>query len=315
MHVSLELLYTIYPWVLAVITAPLYIFFFIIERLFQTQNGIYAYVASALAWSVFPAAGVVFIAQLLSGTAQRQLKLPSVSSKRWWLIWGMIVLVANLIGLFTWFFPESELTIALIETPYIIGVWLSLAVIGFGASCFYGVKLVLNFIFTHIKTLQEKPRLTHQLLTISMILAIFPFLLLAVILIELFASPYKNPQASRFAVVHAAIKNTCLLDPRRDHCPQTLEEISYIEPQAYQGMLRGTQVNYVYYPDTNQYSLVIRYSPVNAVVFDQRLTRESSIDFKEYQVDLLGQDRLHNPPAWAGPWELEEWQYTQNSNL
>lgn len=118
-----------------------------------------------------------------------------------------------------------------------------------------------------------------------------------------------HPQASRFHVINAAIKNTCFMDPKQENCPQTKEEIAYIEPQQYQDMIDCCQVNYQYHPEINKYSLVVRYHPVRAVVFDWRLVDEIGIDFKEYKINLYGQDALIDPPPWDGPWEFDDWEY------
>lgn len=128
-------------------------------------------------------------------------------------------------------------------------------------------------------------------------------------LLELFASPIPNPSASRFAIINAAIKNTCFIDPAKANCPQSLEEISYIEPQAYKSMIENNQVQYVYHPESNLYTLVVRYSPTRAVIFDWRLTDTTTIDFKDTEVSVLGKDRIKNPPDWDGPWTFPEWKY------
>ncbi len=124
-----------------------------------------------------------------------------------------------------------------------------------------------------------------------------------------FTEVMDNPQASRFFIVNAAIKNTCFMDPDRENCPTRAEEIAYIEPAQYKMLEDCCQVNYQYHPETNLYSLVVRYTPTKAVVFDWRFTHETSIDFKEYDVSLFGRDHLVNPPEWDGPWYFEDWEY------
>jgi hypothetical protein len=117
-------------------------------------------------------------------------------------------------------------------------------------------------------------------------------------------------QAGSFFTINAAIKNTCFIDPKRENCPHTLEEIGYIEPQEYKRMTDCCQVQYQYNSADNQYSLVVRYTPTRAVVFDWRLvTPEYQLDFKEYDVSIIGQDQLVDPPAWDGPWQFEDWEY------
>jgi len=118
-----------------------------------------------------------------------------------------------------------------------------------------------------------------------------------------------NQQANRFFIVNAAIKNTCFIDPKKENCPHTLKEISYIEPKPYQESMKSGQDRYIYYPETNLYTLVVRYSPVRAVVLDWRLVETTQLDFREYDVEVLGKDRLEETPPFAGPWEFEEWKY------
>jgi hypothetical protein len=142
-----------------------------------------------------------------------------------------------------------------------------------------------------------------------MIFGIYPFFLMGMMLTEIIIDPIGNPQASRFFIVNAAIKNTCFIDPERNNCPQTLEQIEYIEPSQYRSMRVGTQVQYVYYPDQNVYTLVVRYSPVKAVVFDWRLVDEYTVDFHEFEVSIIGQDKLVGPPKFDGPWTFPEWEY------
>jgi hypothetical protein len=79
-------------------------------------------------------------------------------------------------------------------------------------------------------------------------------------------------------------------------------------------MIGCCQVNYVYHPEINRYSLVVRYSPTQAAVFDWRLVDEIGVDFKEYKVGLFGQDRLKDPPSWDGPWTFPDWDYPYRTN-
>ncbi len=183
---------------------------------------------------------------------------------------------------------------------------LVLALLGMSSLLVHG----LFFIKWLVRHLLPKVRMkVHPIImrSIFFLVASYPIMAVAVVLIWIFASPIPNISGSRFFTINAAIKNTCFIDPKRDHCPHTLEEISYIEPEEYQRMLRGSQVQYRYYPEQNIYTLVVRYSPIQAVVFDPRLTASIGVDFKEFEVSLVGTDRVVNPPDFEGPWEFPNW--------
>lgn len=138
-------------------------------------------------------------------------------------------------------------------------------------------------------------------------LSIYPFLV--ALGIFLFFWLETNLRAAEFFPLHAAIKNTCLSDPKRENCPQELRELSHIEPKHFAQAQECCQLQYVYDASTQQYSFVVRYDAQRAVVFDQRFLEKEGIDFKEFSVDLLGKDRLHDAPEWPGPWEFPDWEY------
>jgi hypothetical protein len=133
------------------------------------------------------------------------------------------------------------------------------------------------------------------------------FVLAYVMILYEFAQPY--PVASEYFKLNAAIKNTCLLDPQRDHCPQTLEEISYIEPVEFKRLSAKTNFVYTYNPVTNNYTFIARPRKDHAVIFDQRLIPLYGVDFKEYDVSTWwDKEKISNPPPFFGPWELPKWE-------
>ena len=117
-----------------------------------------------------------------------------------------------------------------------------------------------------------------------------------------------NIAGSDYFVLHAAIQNTCLLDPRKAHCPHSVEEISYIEPEEYAARSKTAQLYYQYYPDKNEYVFMARYAPDKIAIFGNRLQRYTGSDYAEYDIDTLGKDHIINPPAFEGPWnQVREW--------
>jgi hypothetical protein len=138
-------------------------------------------------------------------------------------------------------------------------------------------------------------------------LAILPLIWGTVIALFVLAIMQDGSFANRYFKLHAAIKNTCLLDPLRSQCPTKLEELSYIEPLEFKQLAAITDFSYRYDPTTNQYTFIARPTAKTAVVFDQRLIPLYGIDFKEYTVSTWGKDRIKDPPPFDGPWELSEW--------
>lgn len=113
-----------------------------------------------------------------------------------------------------------------------------------------------------------------------------------------------TPQASYYFPLNAAIKNTCYLDPKMVHCPRTVEDLIAIQPQDFTSYLDKAHLTYSYYPATNEYTLIARYSKRRAVIFDSRLKDErlGKPDFIEVKVSSCGQDHIINPPSFPGPW-------------
>lgn len=125
-------------------------------------------------------------------------------------------------------------------------------------------------------------------------------------LIGVLADVWDNPQASRFFVLHAAIKNTCLYDPQRVNCPQKVSDLGIIEPREYGIADAQTEMHYEYNPANNNYTFMVRYSPSGLVIFDQRLVESVGVDFKDYRVQkepTSDYDRVIDPPPFAGPWD------------
>lgn len=134
---------------------------------------------------------------------------------------------------------------------------------------------------------------------------------------QLFSSLFDQPEAERFFVLNAAIKNTCFIDPKRVGCPHNLSELSYIEPVQFAKAAKSTQMLYQYYPADNQYTFIVRYNRTHAVIFDWRLVKTDGVDFREVTIHPtpFGADRIEDPPEFTGPWNnLPKWNLKTYAN-
>jgi hypothetical protein len=148
-----------------------------------------------------------------------------------------------------------------------------------------------------------KPKFTRRSILVA---SLIPFGM-AIIMIGMFMS-WENISGGHYNVLHAAIKNTCIIDPKKEHCPQKLEDLRIVEERYFDEATANAQMNYAYDPATNQYTFVVRYSEYNAIIFDQRLIPIYGLDLKEVKVTTIGQDRIQDPPNYAGPWTFPEWE-------
>jgi hypothetical protein len=120
-----------------------------------------------------------------------------------------------------------------------------------------------------------------------------------------------RPTAS-YHVLNAAIKNTCILDPEKKNCPTTEEELIKIEPERFKEMTKHSKITYRYYPDTNQYTLIVRGNYLLAdhtqvAMYDPRLLSVKNygngLDFYDARIGFCGTKYfLLNPPPFPGPW-------------
>jgi hypothetical protein len=123
-----------------------------------------------------------------------------------------------------------------------------------------------------------------------------------------------NPPALNYHNLNAAVKNTCFLDPSRARCPHTAKELINIQPQQFVHEVGNAHLTYQYYPETNDYTLIVRNNDFlfsndgRVVVFDSRLPRTknygSGLDFVEPEAVQCGTTfQLINPPPFPGPWQ------------
>lgn len=120
----------------------------------------------------------------------------------------------------------------------------------------------------------------------------------------LFLEGLDNPVASLYFPLNAAIKNTCYLDLTKTHCPKNLDELIAIEPENFKPLLWGKKANYWYYPDSNEYTLIIKHDWMRGVIFDPKLQTFGTSDF----VDLTYCTSNPPVPLWyQSSISLESW--------
>lgn len=187
---------------------------------------------------------------------------------------------------------------------------------------FYWLFFVLLFIlssFFTFRLFKWKRAGNTQVILISMLLiimAIVPFIGTTLMFLgrgDLFVSYYPDRSISQ---MNAAIKNTCLLDPKKVNCPQNLEQVINLYPSEFKAIQENYALNYEYYSDTNNYTLVARPKdfttfpfPLHGyiAIFDQRLVGSELskgrdfINTPGYYCD--GKSHLKSQPPFPGPWD------------
>ncbi len=113
-----------------------------------------------------------------------------------------------------------------------------------------------------------------------------------------------NPISYSYFNVNAAIKNTCILDPQQNHCPHHVNDIIAIEPQTFEQQLKGKHLTYSYYPQTNDYTLIIRHNDNQTAIFDSRIPKvaSGSSDIVDTVAQGCGPISVEAPHNLPGPW-------------
>lgn len=195
--------------------------------------------------------------------------------------------------------------VSIVQTPWfwylIVEVFLAIFVI----------FLIRHFTRT-LSYLKEKS-LTHFLNILIHIIFFLIVSIISLILFFLFFFRDDFPPSADYHVLNAAIKNTCFLDPQKNHCPKTAQDIISIEPENFTELTKNAHLTYQYYPETNQYTLIIRNDDLwkddnRVAVFDPRLTTAKNygngVDFIDTGVIYCdGKYTLTNPPPFPGPWD------------
>lgn len=117
---------------------------------------------------------------------------------------------------------------------------------------------------------------------------------------------WNNPISSNYAQMHAAIKNTCLLDPERKNCPKNLTELMSLYPEDFKRVTQKSTIHYEYYPESNTYTLIgYENNTRKGAIFDPRLKNVPGFgnDFADFRFyTCKGEKRIDNIPPFDGLW-------------
>lgn len=170
-------------------------------------------------------------------------------------------------------------------------------------------------IYSFLKSISESqiinlnPKILFRFFTILFIfiLSVFLAFVLGVFAIA-FMEGFDDPPSNGMHTVNAAIKNTCILDPNRLHCPKTLEDIVLIEPETLSPLLVQGTFTYYYYPQSNEYTLIIRkggLTQYKAAIFDPILSSEGSPDFTDVTLTKCGDEFKIQDPLYLTEQRIE----------
>lgn len=254
-------------------------------------------IASFLGLVLWSSLGIVFFYALLKDPHKKSNK----ALQKLFVFFTAILSVGLALFYLTSIAPAWIQKIFIFFTPFIL-----LLVIWFFILITAGVSAVPFFLFQILWIL--RPNWKRNSIQNGVKIFTVLFLIFNIIFLLALWFQGKDPRASEFFPLNAAIKNTCFLDPKRNHCPHTLEEISYIEPEKFAQDSAIAQLYYQYDQQTNSYIFMVRYSQDQVAIFSNKLIPILSVDFGEYSVITLGQDRVFDPPPFPGPWnQLREW--------
>lgn len=183
------------------------------------------------------------------------------------------------------------------DTPFLVSFLFVFISIFFIASF---IVLLDVFIF------KKSKNLVVRIISLMVSVLLVTFLGFASLLLrEIYFELYDFPIASEYFVLNAAVKNTCYLDPQRNHCPKSLEDLIAIEPERFREMLRGKEAYYWYYPERNEYTLLVRHDSHRGVIFDPRFSEISGYaDFANITLRKCGGKlEILTPLPIDGPWK------------
>lgn len=182
---------------------------------------------------------------------------------------------------------------------------------------FLGIFLLAGFLTWMLLRSKKKSDGFVLLSGIALLILVAIPLWVALIIFISTSGAFLNPTADRgVSQMNAAIKNTCLVDPKRNNCPQNLDQVLNLYPEDFKKIQDKYTLNYIYYPEDNNYTLVARPKDkgiwdfprtLYVAVFDQRLVGSEyskGHDFKNVEAySCNGKYHLKNPPPFPGPWD------------
>lgn len=155
--------------------------------------------------------------------------------------------------------------------------------------------------------------------TMATTISLIFFLITSIIIFFFFAIFLEEtewPPSYKYHQVHAAIKNTCYLDPEKKNCPKNAEEIVRLYPEEFGPLLNSSAVTYQYDQQTKSFTLLIRdRSSINGEyqvsIFDRRLTQTGNsspgygygVDFYDTKIMRCSDKyEIIDKPPFHGPW-------------
>ena len=302
-------------YLLLILFAPTFGFFVLIGSL--TDILYLPFLTDFLMYGILFGTLMTLILQGISLIVTKIFRLTKLNEKQWWLVWGIAVMANGFVyqfalinqqQVFTWG-PEF-LIIASIASAAIIFYF------------FVGLKKLIKLFFKKTRpkmTLEEKK---NWQITWRVFLIIFWIWMgMSILSVGGWLAINTTPAMSSYAVLNAAVKNTCLLDPEKKNCPRTLEEISYIEPEEYKKKIveRNVQAKYVHDQESGLYTWMVRTTPDRVVIFDWRLVNETGLDFKEAKVGIWSNkvEEVEEMRAWRVEeefWQFPEWDWSRGWN-
>lgn len=337
MHFLFELLYTIYPFLWQFVIGTMSVMALGVELITPTvleepptaitswqliSVALYSAVLAGLA-----VLGLLLVLHLLAVIFSRVVRKKSKKDKKkfklllpkYWQILAVVTWLFYSVVLYQLFHPRLEYVSSVADklTERLAFPIFMSEILGIGFLFYILLRAVWLLLWSLVPKLANNV-VARSVFGVTVVAALLiPVASIVFLWVEVFIDPLNQHTGVRtwqsYSVIHAAIKNTCLFDPNRENCPSSLEEISYIEPAEYQRMMSEAQyVAYYYDLESNQYTLIVRYSPLAVSVYDQRLVQDYGIDVHEFSVSVLGTDQMKDAPAYLRDQKLDalpEWEY------
>lgn len=288
------------------LTLPLTFFFSLIEYF---GSGVLT-LFSSLLWACFFSLGLVFLFRVaLKPFLPVRTFFARLTSKTKFALFGILVGISYLVSV-GYFVLAMNPDTSYYENFVPGAVWFVILLLNFA-----GVASVFWYLFQGAAWLGRRwtktsPLLRRSITALGVVLFCYPFFIVAIFVIWLLWDPLSGIATAEHHTLHAAIKNTCLLDSEKVNCPQRLEDIRIIEPEVYDSVSQHSQLKYEYNPENNTYIFVVRYSPIQAAMFSNHFEQETDwqADYKELEVEIWGKDRIKDS-LLPGDWTFPEWKY------
>lgn len=107
-----------------------------------------------------------------------------------------------------------------------------------------------------------------------------------------------NAIASTYFRINGQIKLACVFKEKALACPQTKDDVLSMEP-GFAKLLAGKNWDYKYYPETNEYTLIVRHDWFRGALFDPLLQKLGGSDIAELNHTCQGINANYvNPKIW-----------------